>query len=339
MMETLSPPEALSSRERALLAHKKVTRLGREAPELAPYQDEPPQMDSGVVGKFGFLHLGFERDGRRTVLREMDRRVPFLVQKGLYWDEALPDMPCVMIITTTGCVVQGDRMTLQIRVGPGARAHVTTQSATKVHMMRNNYAAQLQEIAVEDGAYLEYMPDPVIPHRTARFLTDTRIAIAQTGSLVYSEILLPGRKFHHENELFGFDLYSSGITASRLHDSGWTMEEDTPDDPLFIEKYILEPHADDLRRTGVMNGYEVFGNVILLGPAEKVLALRESAGSGVDAAGRIAWGCSLLPRECGLVFKALGMTTESVQDKVRDFWAMGREALTGAAPPPEFLWR
>lgn len=326
----------MSSRERVQLAKMAVDRLGLEAPELAPYQEEPPQMPSGVVGKYGFLHLGFEADGRRTILSEMDRRVPFLVQKGLYWDEGLPDMPCVMIITTTGCVVQGDRMALQIRVGKNARAHVTTQSATKVHMMSSNYAAQLQEITVEDGGYLEYLPDPVIPHRTARFLTDTRISIAETGSLIYSEILLPGRKYHHESELFGFDLYSSSIRAVRPPAEG-KEATDGRARPLFIEKFILDPHADDLRRTGGMNGFEVFGNVILLGPSDKVLALRDAVGA--DVRGDLAFGCSLLPGDCGLVFKVLGMNTESVQAKIREFWGMGRRALTGSELPPEFLWR
>ena len=179
------------SRERARLAREVVTRLGRAAPELAPYQDEPPQMPSGVVGKFGFLRLVFRADGARSVLSDMDRRAPFLVQKALYWDEALPDMPCVMIITTTGCVAQGDRLAVQIHVGAGARAPVTTQSAPKIHMMSSNYAAQLQEITVEEGGYLEYAPDPVIPHRSSRFLTDTRLVVAESGALVYSEILCP----------------------------------------------------------------------------------------------------------------------------------------------------
>ena len=34
--------------------------LGASVPELASFQDEPPQMRSGTVGKTGFLRLGFE---------------------------------------------------------------------------------------------------------------------------------------------------------------------------------------------------------------------------------------------------------------------------------------
>lgn len=137
--------------------------------------------------------------------------MPFLVQRALYWDEAMPQMPCIFIITTTGCVLQGDRMALEIEVGKNAQAHVTTQSATKVHMMNANYASQLQDIVVEEGGYLEYMPDPLIPHRTSRFLSKTRLSVAETGSLLYAEVVLPGRKYHHEDEMFGFDLYSSTI--------------------------------------------------------------------------------------------------------------------------------
>lgn len=327
------------SRERARLAREAVTRLGRAAPELAPYQDEPPQMPSGVVGKFGFLRLVFRADGARSILSDMDRRAPFLVQKALYWDEALPDMPCVMIITTTGCVAQGDRLAVQIHVGAGARAHVTTQSATKIHMMSSNYAAQLQEITVEEGGYLEYAPDPVIPHRSSRFLADTRLAVAEGGALAYSEILLPGRRHHHRDELFGFDLYSSRITARSLAANAADANAGPGPRPFFVEKFILEPKRDDLTRLGVMSGYEVFGNAIVIGPAEKMLALRENVDADVDKRRGLAWGCSLLPGGRGLVFKALGRDTESVQAKIREFRGLARKALTGADLPPEFLWR
>ena len=53
--------------------------LGSDAPELLDYQDEPPQMDSGAVGKSGYLKLGFEKRGDKSVLADMERRVPSLV--------------------------------------------------------------------------------------------------------------------------------------------------------------------------------------------------------------------------------------------------------------------
>ncbi len=319
----------LSSRSRTERASAALVRLGLEAPELRPYQDEPAQMPSGIVGKTGYLRLEFSEQGGRSVMSFMDRRVPFLVQRALYWDEALPEMPCVFIITTTGCVLQGDRMALEIEVGKDAIAHVTTQSATKVHMMNANYASQMQELTVEEGGYLEYMPDPLIPHRTSRFLSHTRISIAETGSLLYGEVVLPGRKYHHEDELFGFDLYSSTIEAVRRG----------TEERLFVEKFIVDPRAAELSRVGIMGGYEVFGNAILLTTREKALEVREAVSMGVDPASRLAWGASLLPGECGLVFKALGMTSESVRGIIREFWQIARKAVTGKDLPPAFLWQ
>ena len=51
--------------------------LGLTAAELAAFQDEPPQMASGAVGKTGFLRLGFEARGNRTILADLDRRAPY----------------------------------------------------------------------------------------------------------------------------------------------------------------------------------------------------------------------------------------------------------------------
>ena len=39
--------------------------------------------------------------------------------------------------------------------------------------MDANYAEQNQRFTLADNAYLEYLPGPTIPHRNARFITDT----------------------------------------------------------------------------------------------------------------------------------------------------------------------
>ncbi|MGH8635332.1 MAG: urease accessory protein UreD, partial [Burkholderiales bacterium] len=116
--------------------------LGLTAAELAAFQDEPPQMASGTVGKSGFLRLGFERRGDRTILADLERRAPYMAQRALYCDPAMPDLAWLFMITTSGCVLQGDRLALDVALGPQARAHVTTQSATKIHSMDANYAVQ-----------------------------------------------------------------------------------------------------------------------------------------------------------------------------------------------------
>lgn len=62
-------------------------------------------MPSDTVGEDGHLRPEFADRSNRSVTAFMDRRVPSLVQRALYRDEAMPQMPCIFIITTTGRVL------------------------------------------------------------------------------------------------------------------------------------------------------------------------------------------------------------------------------------------
>jgi urease accessory protein len=297
-------------------------------PELAPFQDEPGQLPSGGVGKNAFLRLGFERRGARTVLAHLERRAPLLVQQALYWDEALPDLPCVFIITTTGCVLQGDRFHIEMDLAPETRAHVTTQAATKIHSMDANYAAQTQHIVLGEHAYLEYLPDPIIPHAHARFITTTHLCVPPSATLLYSEILMGGRKYHGEGELFQYDVFSSTVRAQR------------PDGTeLFTEKFVIEPHVHNVRQVGVLGTFDVFANVVLLTPRYHADTIFAQVPAVVNLEAQWAAGACRLPNDAGLVFKVLGQESQPVRAKVREFWSLVRHTVTGAPVLPEFLWR
>jgi urease accessory protein len=295
---------------------------------FADYRDEPPQMRSGAVGKSGRLRLAFEHRDGRTILADLESRAPCLAQRALHCDDALPDMAWLFMITTSGCVLQGDRLALDVSLGPGARAHVTTQCATKIHSMDANYAQQTQSFALGEGAYLEYLPDPLIPHRQARFASDTRITIHPSASMLCSEIVQPGRRHHHPDECFGATLLSLATSAARP--GGET---------LFSEKLVMEPLRNPMRQSGVMDGFEAFGNVILCTPAEHAERIHARIGAEVDLAQGVAFGACRLPNDAGLVFKVLGRETAQVRSKVRDFWEVARQEITGAAIPAPFFWR
>lgn len=300
--------------------------LGVLAPELAEYQQEPPQMASAAIGKHGYLRLRFATRGTKSILKEMERRVPLLVQKALYWDEEMPFLPCVPIISTSGCILQGDRLTVEIEVDAGACAHITTQSATKIHSMDNNFAAQTQHIRVDKQAYVEFMPDPVIPHRHSRFISETLIECDSTATVLYSEILMPGRKHHHQNELFGFDVYSSFITAK--NETG---------DTLFTEKVVLAPKDNPLDVVGVMGTFDIYGNVIVLTPSayqEAILAQSRSFYSK-----ELSHGVSRLPNGAGLIYKVLANDSTQVKKAIRVFWQTVRQVATGHSLPTPFLWK
>src|SRR5437660_964653 len=148
----------------------------------------------------------------------------------------MPALNCVMMICTASGVLQGDRYAVEISVGESAEAHVTTQSATKIQEMDANFAAQTLDIALGENAYLEYLPDPVIPYRNARFVARTRICLPQSATLLYSEIMLPGRTYYRSGERFEFALFASAMHAVR------------PDGArLCSEKYVIEPQRSNVR--------------------------------------------------------------------------------------------
>ena len=92
------------------------------AREMRPYLREPEQMYVGAPGKHGYLRLGFELDAEgKSILRDLDRRVPLIAQQELYFDEEMPQMPCLYILSSGGPNVDGDRYQQDIKIG---RAHV-----------------------------------------------------------------------------------------------------------------------------------------------------------------------------------------------------------------------
>ena len=262
------------------------------------------------------------------MLAHMERQAPLLVQQALYFDEEMPNLPCVMMISTSGGVLQGDRYEVEISLADGAEAHVTTQSATKIQEMDANYALQSQEIVLGEDAYLEYLPAPMIPYRDSRFLTYTRITIAPSATLLYSEILLPGRKYYRRGELFEYNLFSSFVSAER---SGGKQ--------LFIEKFVIEPQKRKPRETAVLGEFDVVANVMLLTSQEHSGRVFESTPACLNRAEGWAAGASRLPNHAGLLYKVLGTEREIVQSKVREFWSAVRQHVKGTKVPEEFRWR
>lgn len=300
--------------------------LGKQAPELANYHQEPKQMRSAAIGKSGYLKLKFKSKLGKTVLYNMERKVPLMVQKALYWDEKMPWLPCVTIISTSGCILQGDRLTTVIDVGDGASAHVTTQSATKIHSMDQNYASQTQLIRVGKDGYLEYMPDQIIPHRNSRFINETVIECATNSTVIFSEILMSGRKFHHEKERFGFDVYSSKITLVNQH--GTT---------LFTEKMLLQPNKNSVDLVGIISGYDIYGNVVLI--ADKSCHQQIIDAMPPFYSDELCYGINRLPNEAGLMFKILANDSSSIKYYIREFWRLCRKQTIGCELPTPFIWK
>ena len=299
------------------------------AREMQPYLTEPPQMYVGAPGKHGYLRLGFELDPRgKSILRDLDRRVPLIAQQELYFDKEMPEMPCLYILSSGGPNVDGDRYQQDITVKKDAFAWVSTGAATKLAEMRFNYSGMVQNIVLEENAYLEFMPEPVIPCRHTRFICDTRLNVHPTATVFYSEIYMPGRKYYKDGELFQYDILSVCSHGER------------PDgEQLFREKFVIDPNAVPVRQLGVMGQYDVFANVIVMTPKEHADKIYDATEAFIDREKKIAVGITHLPNNAGLLFKVLGMEPGPVKKLVREFCSKVRMEVKGKPVPPEFPWR
>lgn len=297
--------------------------------ELTPYLAETKAMRMGAPGKYGKLDLVFELDPwNKSIMRHWDRRAPLIVQQELYFDEGMPEMPCVYILSAGGPNVDGDRYENRFTVRKDAYAFISTGAATKIAEMVYNYSALKQTFVLEENAYLEYIPEATIPCRNSRYITDTDIEIDPSATLFYSEIYTGGRKYYAEGELFVYDLLSVCTRAYR------------PDGtPLFREKLVAEPKMKPVRNIGMMHDYDVFANVIVLTPEKDAALIYEKTQAFIDREDGLAAGITHLPNQCGLIFKVLGKETQPVKKLIREFCSIVRMQIKGKPLPEEFIWR
>ncbi len=299
------------------------------ARELAPYLAGSAAIPAGTVGKSGYLYMGFELDGNgRSVLRDLERHAPLIVQQELYFDEQMPQMPCVYILSSGGPNVDGDRYRQHIVVRRDAFAHISTGAATKLAEMRHDFSALSQRFELEAGAYLEFLPEPTIPCRHTRYISSTELIVDPTATLFYSEIYLSGRKYYGQGERFLYDILSVETSARR------------PDStPLLREKFIIRPHRLTPSTLGAMADCDVFANVVVLTPPRHAEAIYSRTEAFIDPRRHLAAGISRLPSQCGLSYKVLGEESAPVKSLVREFCSAVRQQVKGYRLPDEFPWR
>ena len=299
------------------------------AREMSRYLREPEAMYVGAPGKHGYLRMGFELDNTgKSILRDLERRAPLIVQQELYFDEAMPEMPCVYILSSGGPNVDGDRYRQDITVKKDAFAHVSTGAATKLAEMKYNYSGLIQNIVLEENAYLEFIPEPVIPCKHTRFISDTRLSVAESATVFYSEIFMGGRKYYKDGELFEYDILSVCSHGER------------PDgEQLFREKFVIDPQIENPRNLGVMSKFDVFANVIVMTPPDKASMIYEETEAFLDKDKNLAAGITRLPNGAGLLYKVLGLEPGPVKKIVREFCSLVRQKVKGKPLPPEFPWR
>ncbi|MBY6260704.1 urease accessory protein UreD [Azospirillum sp. 412522] len=103
------------------------------------------------------------------------------------------DLPIAVLATTSGGMVGGDCMDIDLSVGQGAKALITTQAAEKVYRSTGADCRIDTGLSVEDGGWLEWVPQEAIVFEGSRLRRLTRIDLSGSGRLIAGEMLVFGR--------------------------------------------------------------------------------------------------------------------------------------------------
>lgn len=259
-------------------------------PEVAKYSVPRATNETGKKGVLALKLAGDVASGR-TVVREQYSQVPLFAQKPMYLEESLQSMAYMYIISPSGGILQGDEYRIDISLASNAQAHLTTQGATRIYKMEEGFATQQVDITVDGGCYLEYMPDQIIPYAGSRFYQKTDLRVHENATVVYSEIISPGRAA--SGELFQYDVFYLRIHGSNMHG-----------DLKFTDTAVLEPKAGDAKALGLLE-QDVVATVYIMAPSKLVLDLNKLANAAL-ADMKIRGGASILPYNCGIAIRMLG---------------------------------
>ncbi|WP_339103922.1 urease accessory protein UreD [Haloterrigena salinisoli] len=318
---------------------------GRLPPAFEGYADEPlAQAPAAGPGKNGLLEATFARRGDGPTRMIRDRvKVPYHLTGTLETDPA-PGLTTLVAQEPTGGVAQGDRHRLRIETREGARAHVTTQSATKVHSMDANYAHLDASLRAQSGSYLEYMPGPTIVNEDARCLQTIDVDLADDACVVVADVLVPDGLTDHEP--FGFDHYHARVEAER---DGRLVCADAVD---------LRPDERDPRDPASVGEHGVVGSLYVFAPASSaeiagaaetpetvdsetdeepvtLESLIEGIHDRLSNHDDTEAGVSTLPHEAGAIVRILGDREADVTETLRAAWDETRRQLLGVGAPAD----
>jgi len=288
-------------------------------PEVLAYGSNLSQLGVGSAGKLGAitLRLELEPERQKTVLKEQYSKVPLYTQRVLYLEESLPSMAYLFVISPSGGILQGDRYRMDITLSKDALFHLTTQGATRIYRMDKNYATQVVNITVGEGCYFEFIPDQIIPYRDSRFYQKVLLNVHDNATMVYSELLVPGRVASGES----FDYDICYLKTNARNQDG---------ELRFIDIAILEPKKRILKNSGVLENFDVVGTVYILAPANHIKELNSLINSMIESYPKVYGGATILPNSSGVMVRLLGPFASDVRDVIIEVTRITRKEILDA---------
>lgn len=142
------------------------------------------------------LELAFARRDARSYLAHRLHQGPLVVQKSLHPEGE--DICHAIVVHPPGGVAGGDALHLQVNVGEGAKAMLTTPGAGKWYKANGTIATQKLHFQLEAGSGLEWFPQENILFDAAEVGFSAEIDMAADATLAAWDIVCLGRQAQQE---------------------------------------------------------------------------------------------------------------------------------------------
>jgi urease accessory protein len=269
--------------------------------EMIQHNEEIKQLGADQPGKNGKLKivLDVESSSGRTRIKEKESAFPLGVQKEMYYDHFQPKMTHVYMVSSSGGLLQGDRYNIDIILKKNALTHLTTQGATRIYGMNVSNAIQVVNVSLDDGAYLEFIPDQIIPYKNSRFYQEINFKVHDNATMIYSEIISPGRI--GMGELFDYDICSLRSTG-----------KNHKDELRFMDFTKIEPKKMNLQDFALLEKKQIIGTMYILAKTKDVEKIIQTLENEIKNSAELESGWSTMTKENGILLRILGNTTRDV---------------------------
>lgn len=268
------------------------------------------------------LELNYRRDGARTVLQH-HHNGPLRILKSLYPEG---DAICHnVIVHPPGGLVGGDVLDVQVHVGTGAHALVSTPGATRFYASEGLSTTQQVALTLDAGARLEWLPLE---------------AIAYAGCEAHNRLsatLAPGA------ELLAWDVTALGLpTANKPFDAGrFHQRLEMPG--LWLEQACID--AQDRRLMDAplaLAGRRCLGTLVLASGSplgrDRSEQLLETVRAALAGCGPEVQAAATCPNPQTLVVRALAPLVEPLMADFQRVWRALRAKAWGLDAPPPRIW-
>ena len=267
-------------------------------------------MNVSRVGRDGTLALDFERRGGVSVLAQCRFRLPVQVLAPVALDDAAA---VVSMLNPTGGLVGGDRLCIDVRVGAGAHACLTTPSATKVYRTAGEVAVQEARLRVEAGATMEWVPDHTIPFAGSAFRQSIVVDLGPGARLILVDAFAAGRVAR--DECWRFHLLDSALHVRDA--AGW----------LLRDRFVLGTGAWD--RLGFTEGAPYFATMVVVGGDAEPTRVALAKATAVRTESRAAVGVT---RRGAILVRCVAPSAPALTEAIDLLWGTARRELLGLAP-------